>query len=298
MLDAVTGWTLFAGLVLSTGAVAARWLIIPRTLGVAAPLREAWARRAAEVGVAGSILAAAGVTLYFGRQLAEFRDPFVPWTEDAALLLSTAWGNTWKGAAVASLGAVGAFLAARSDKLTGWWIATPLVLVLGSFPGLTGHAAGVAEARGLMLFADAVHVWAAGAWIGGLTVVLFAARSRPSDADEGSVDPLVALVPAFSPVAIAAVALLVTTGALASWTHLSDLGALATTRYGRTLSLKLILVGATLALGARNFRILTPRLGTADGDRDLRRSAAVELALAQAVLLATALLVRTSPGEH
>ena len=71
---------------------------------------------------------------------------------------------------------------------------------------------------------------------------------------------------------------------------------LLTTPYGRTLSLKLLLVGGVLALGAMNARVWTPRLDTDHGARALRRTAGVELLLGQLVLLVTAILVRTSPG--
>lgn len=97
---------------------------------------------------------------------------------------------------------------------------------------------------------------------------------------------------------MASVALLVLTGLYASWSHLDSLGALATTTYGRILSLKLLLVAVILAFGARNFKALTPKLGTDRGDDAMRRSAAVELAVAQIVLLVTAVLVRTSPIGH
>ena len=57
-------------------------------------------------------------------------------------------------------------------------------------------------------------------------------------------------------------------------------------------------VAAVLALGGLNFRIFTPRLGTAVGNAAMRRSATVELIVAQVVLVVTALLVRTSPTGH
>ncbi len=58
--------------------------------------------------------------------------------------------------------------------------------------------------------------------------------------------------------------------------------------------LKLVVVAVVLALGTRNFRILTPRLGTGEGAHAMQRSALLELAAAQIVLPVTALLVRTS----
>jgi putative copper resistance protein D len=86
------------------------------------------------------------------------------------------------------------------------------------------------------------------------------------------------------------------TGAGASLALVATPSDLLTTPYGRTLSLKLLLVGGVLALGAMNARVWTPRLDTDPGARALRRTAGVELLLGQLVLIVTAILVRTSPG--
>lgn len=296
--SAIVGWTLFGGLTLSIGAVVSRWLILPRAFAGGDPSVATHRQEAARIGLAGAVLAMVGVALYFARQLQEFRDPFVPWTEDATLLLTgTAWGATWTQAAVAVVLLAIAFAIAVSGRSFGWWLATPLVLALGVFPGLTGHAAGVETLRGLSLVADAAHVWAAGAWIGGLAVLLHLEREARGDhGADGSLLP--ALVPCFSRVAIASVAVLALTGLFASWTHIETFGALVSTAYGRTLLLKLGLVGVVLALGARNFRRLTPNLGTGEGNEAMRRSATLELLVGELVLIVTAVLVRTAPMGH
>jgi putative copper export protein len=292
--SALTGWVLYGGLTLATGAVVARWLILPRAFGAGGYRRCETAR----LGVAGALLVLVGVVFYFVRQLQEFHDPFVSWSEDAALLLTgTAWGTTWLGAAAGSLAAVVGLGFASQGRSWGWWLATPVVLALGSFPGFTGHAAGVEELRSAALLADTIHVWAAGAWIGGLAVVLHLERHGRSSAG-GGVSLLRLLVPAFSPVAMVSVGALVATGTFASWSHLPSLASLVSTVYGRTLLVKLVLVGVVLVLGARNFRALTPRLGNTEGDEAMRRSASIELVIGQAVLIATAVLVRMSPMDH
>lgn len=296
-LDAVTGWTLFTGLTLVVGSAACRWLVLPRARRETPAIQDAsWAlgyarlRRAAGTGLLGGILTAVGVALYFLRQLREFRDPFVPWTEDASLLLSTSWGTAWKLGAAGTLVVIAAMLIARRGHAAGWWLATVTGLALAAFPAFTGHAAGVEGARIIALGADWIHVVAAGGWIGGLATVLHVSRLGGSDGS-GLED----LVPPFSTLAMASVALLVISGSYASWIHLGSIGALFTTAYGRTLGLKLLLVAAVLALGARNNRSLTPKLDTEGGRQAMRRSATLELAVAQLVLLVTALLVRTSP---
>jgi putative copper export protein len=296
--SALTGWILFGGLTLSVGALVSRWLMLPRAFASGNPSILQRRNETARLGTAGALLVVVGLALYFARQLQEFRDPFVPWREDAELLLmGTAWGTTWLRAAVASLVAVGAFLVAGKGRSWGWWLATPVVLALGAFPGLTGHAAAAEELRTIALLADAAHVWAAGAWLGGLAVVLHLERIARGEGDP-RVSLLPALVPAFSPIAMVSVGALIVTGAFASWSHLSGFGALLSTGYGRTLLFKLALVAVVLGLGARNFHVLTPRLGSTGGDDAMRRSATTELIVAELVLIATAVLVRLSPMDH
>lgn len=295
--SAVAGWTLFVGLTLLIGAVVARWAILPRAgLSEGRP-RSTSVQVTTRVALTATVLTIIGLAFFFLRQLLEFRDPFAPWTEDAALLLRTGWGRSWMLASAAAFLCAGALLGAALGRRAGWVVATPTAMALGVFPSLTGHAAGVDRLRGLTLAADTFHVWAAGAWIGGLAVVVYldlaARRTLP-----GGGDPLPGLVRAFSPVAVVSVGTLVLTGSFAAWTHLPAPSALVSTGYGRTLVVKVALVLIAFGLGARNYRVLTPRLGTASGNRSLRRSATIELVVAQAVLVATAVLVRLSPTAH
>lgn len=296
-LDLFTGWTLFAGLLLGIGSVATRWLILPRARRDAPEIQDGtWAlgyargRRTAKVGVVGAALTAIGMLSFFGRQLREFRDPSVSWTEDAELLLSTSWGTTWKVGLAGTIVLLVAMVLARRGSLTGWSIASVVALALAAFPALTGHASGVDEGRGIALIADWLHVVAAGGWIGGLAVVVYV--SRLGGVDEGG---LADLVPPFSTVAMAAVAVLVLSGSYSSWLHVGGFGGLVSTSYGRLLLAKLALVAVVLAIGARNNRVLTSTLGTEAGSDAMRRSATTELVFAQLVLLVTAVLVRTSP---
>jgi copper resistance protein D len=300
-LGAITGWLLFTALVLASGSLTGRWLIVPRVGSVASsPLDPAGERTRGELlesatrlGLLAALVLPVAMGLVFLRQLAEFRDPFASWTEDALLLSGTAWGLAWKVAAVASVAAPIVFALCRPDRRGAWAAATLLVIGLCTFPALTGHAAGTGALRPVTLVADTLHVLAAGCWMGGLAFVLFAERRRSRIEAEGSLLP--ELVPVFSRVAVVSVAVLVATGVLASWVHLGSLAALSTTDYGRFLSIKLILVAMVMALGVTNWKVLAPRLGSAEGVDALRRAALAELALGQLVLLVTAVLVRTSP---
>ncbi len=295
----LSGWLLFLTLVLSLGAVAGYWIILPRA-ALDEGLTSPWLRKgAARLGRMAGLLLPLAMGLIFVRQLREFRDPFVTWSEDARLLVTgTEWGTTWLWGMVGSLIALGGFSLASSGRRSGWWMATMSTLALGAFPAFTGHANGTGSLRPVTLLADTLHVWAVGGWIGGLTLMLLLERAWRRDPPGGDPSLLPALVPAFSPLAVVCVVTLVATGLVASWVHLPSVSALWSSGYGRLLTFKVLLVGAVLALGAVNWKRITPRLTEHGGPSQLRRSAAVELLIAHIVIALTAILVRTSPLGH
>ena len=264
--------------------------------GVQDPLVDT-ARR---LGLVASTALVVAMGLVFWRQLADFRDPFVAWREDAALLLGTQWGRTWTLGAAGSILLSALFLAAspavrRGAARRAFWVpATGVAMALCAFPALTGHASGSENLGALLIPADTLHVLAAGTWIGGLLFVLAAeVMERRRVGRDGSL--LADIVPVFSPVALVAAGVLVATGTVASFVHLESVSALFSTTYGRLLVTKVALVLTVMVLGAVNWRRLTPRLLEARDAATLRRNATRELVIAQLVIVVTALLVRTSP---
>lgn len=295
LLDLATGWLLFLSLAVATGCVATHWVVLSAR-DAAPPLDDARTSVARMGAWAMSGLLVA-LILVAVRQFFEFRDPFAPWQEDARLLLTgTAWGRTWVAAAAGTVVAAGSFVHARRGGRVFWVVASVFTLLLDTFPALTGHA-NAGEHRILTLPADVLHVWAAGGWIGTLAVVLLLEAShRRRSAGRGSPSSLLPeLVPRFSPLAVACVATLVATGIAGSWVHLDGIPALWRTHYGRLLALKVLVVLGVLALGAWNWKRLSPRVGEPEGSAALRRAATLELVLANVVLAVTALLVRSSP---
>ncbi len=281
----LTNLVLFVALTLGLGASAMRWLVIP--VG-----HDRLERGAAAAGLASAVFLLVAMAMVFARQLAEFRDPFVPWQDDASLLLSTRWGSAWRWGVAGSLVLLGSFAAARRGLAIGWSTGALSCLAVGAFPAFTGHASSGEWTR-LTIPADIVHVWTVGAWIGSLAVILLLERAERRRSGGGSVLPL--LIPRFTPLALVSVALLTLTGALASWVHLESPAALVTTAHGRLLLTKLVIVSLVFALGARNFRRIAPRLSEPDGPPALRRSATWEIGLALLAIAVTAALVRTSP---
>jgi putative copper export protein len=146
------------------------------------------------------------------------------------------------------------------------------------------------------VIADALHVLAAGGWLGTLLVTVVAGlpvtlRGAPgSRGREAS-----ALIGAFSPVALWCAGLLVVTGLVAAILHLGSISALWESRYGQVLLIKLAVIAVLLVVASINWRILRPRLGTDQATRRIRGSAVAELTLALVVLVVTAVLVATPP---
>src|SRR5690606_37487009 len=131
-------------------------------------------------------------------------------------------------------------------------------------------------------------VLGAGAWIGGL--VLLAAVGIRSAGEQPDAPGIARLVRAFSPVALGGAGLVVCSGALSAWLYLERLSDLWLSEYGRTLLVKVALVGAVAGIGFVNWRRLGPQAGQPGGVARLRRAAMLELAAAVLVFAVTALL--------
>jgi putative copper export protein len=102
-----------------------------------------------------------------------------------------------------------------------------------------------------------------------------------------------ALVNIFSPLALVMAGIAVFTGAMNALIHISAFSDLWTTPYGRLLALKIGLVLLTMTMGAYNWRVVKPSLGTELGTRDLKRSARSEVAMGAIIIVITAILVAT-----
>ena len=175
------------------------------------------------------------------------------------------------------------------------------VLVL--VPGLAGNAATQGPAW-LVVAANAAHVLAASAWIGGIACLLVAVppalRPLPA-AEQATLLPEVAA--RFSATALLAVIALALTGVLQAALLVGRVEALATTGYGRLVMIKgALLCLLALAGVAQRSRIL-PALRAAadrlvaagDGATALRRLLIGEAVLLALVLAATAVLAGTAP---
>ena len=196
--------------------------------------------------------------------------------------------------AAASL-ALAAWSRLRRDSHVPLGAALTVAGTLAALAAMLGsHAAAAGEPLGMAI--DLVHIGAMSAWAGGLvclaSVALLLLRAKDAE-------PLGALVWRFSLLALVSVALLVTTGTVASLARLRLIEDLYETPYGVALAVKVVLLAAALALGARNLLVHGARLrreeAVVHATRAIRRNALIESGLVGVILVATAFLTALVP---
>ena len=238
------------------------------------------------------------ITLAFAT-LARLAAQHVVYFEDARwsmetmrpLLLLSGWGHAWLLAGAAILLGLFAHRLASQRRRGSWPLLTFTTFALAWSLAMSGHAAAASDPLVAMTL-DAMHVVAAGGWMGSLAMLMVIAVPTALETSDEDGHRLVArLIAAFSPTALVFASLLVVTGLIAAWRNLGSLHALLTSAYGQLLILKLLLVFTAAATGAINWRRVLPRLGLPSATRTLRRSATFEIAIAIAILAVTAVLV-------
>jgi putative copper resistance protein D len=268
--------------------------------------RAAWGERARRVaGWAITVAIVSGI-VWLGLEAVEMSGAGAAAAWDARILervlAETQFGHAWSLRLVLAL-AIAVLLAVAGGRIGGSPpLARAIVLLSGVLLATiawAGHAAGERGTdRIVHLSADAVHLVAAGAWLGalpGLAALLAHARKASTPEAAGIA------ARRFSTLGVVSVGILVITGIVNAWYTVGSVPALLATVYGRLLLLKLVLFGAMLALAAINRLRLTPRLTAGRGAwaaRQLERNAIAETALGLAVLGVVGVLGMTSPAVH
>ncbi len=127
---------------------------------------------------------------------------------------------------------------------------------------LSGHAAAVSGS--LVTFAvlsDWLHLLAASLWVGGMLYI--ATTYIPvimRQAIKERIGSLIAVLPRYSPLAIAGVIIMSVTGPFNATTRMTSIDQLLATTYGRVLIVKTLLVGGLLLTSAWHVFVLRPRL--------------------------------------
>jgi copper transport protein len=146
----------------------------------------------------------------------------------------------------------------RTIPLLNLFLASLLFIALT----MSGHAAAVASnVLPYSVVIDWLHLMAAALWIGGMLYILlvYLPVLTPRSLHERA-RSLLAVLPHYSPLAIAGVLLIAVTGPFTASFHLTSLDQFITTAYGRTLVVKSVLVGALLLTSAYHVFWLRPRL--------------------------------------
>jgi putative copper export protein len=245
------------------------------------------------VAVGAAILLLGAHLLRAYGQVRSFLDPIEPTTWDVAqpVLFQTTWGRGWIAqVAAAALSVVIASLAPRRAPSGLALLGTAALAVACASP-LTGHAVehpwGITLGVGL----HALHLIGGGVWLGSLFSVAacgLAGGAPKRPADHAAIARMISV---FSPVALTGAGLAVGAGLLIAYAYIGDLASLWGSTYGRTLLVKTALLAVTMALGAWNWRRVSPRLGEAGATRELSRSATIELVIGALLLATTAVLV-------
>jgi len=159
------------------------------------------------------------------------------------------------------------------------------------------HAAATPP-QSLGVLSDALHLCAAGVWIGGLApLAIFLARARASFTLR---DCAVPVLKRFSTLSTGCVSVLAVSGFSNSWLLVRSIYALFTTRYGWLLLFKIMLFGILVGFGARNRFVIKTKMLNSPADLRLlarmRGNLICETCLA--VVIIVACLGIMPPARH
>jgi putative copper export protein/mono/diheme cytochrome c family protein len=158
---------------------------------------------------------------------------------------------------------------------------------------MLGHAGAIGGNLGVeLIVSEALHLLAAGAWLGSLLPLFLAVRRLPHEV-------AAAACRGFTPIGLAAVLLLAGTAVVQVAEFMGGLPGLFGTGYGHVALVKLGLFIALLALAALNRLVLTDRLATATRSRlHIQVSVAAEIVLGSLVIITAGFLASRTPGTH
>jgi len=219
------------------------------------------------------------------------------------VLLETVFGHVWQF----RLGVIAAALVLAVSALAGndvpgrpailaLWLLSVVLLVSLAW---ISHAA-AARVQPIGLIGDALHLCAAGGWIGGLIPLVICLTQAPVSSAIAKIIPLV--LGRFSTLSLCCVSVLIASGICNSWLLVGSVHALFATLYGCLLLFKLGLFGLLIGLGARNQLAIKATASTAQTRsvflQQLRRNVISEICLGAVVLVIVACLGVTPPARH
>ena len=173
------------------------------------------------------------------------------------------------------------------SPLRTWPLVILSLLVLASSV-MTNHASARIDNRLLLIWFTALHIAAAGAWIGGLPYLRLAVSAAPDQI--GWI-----IAKRFSLIATLSVSVLAISGVAAAFKYVDNASGIYGTSYGVMLGAKSSLFGALLLLGARNHRAIRT-LSPANLAPRLKRFVEAEIVIGITVILAAASLTSQPPA--
>ena len=184
-------------------------------------------------------------------------------------------------------------LLVRSPGLSRWRIS----LIVGTVATIieVGHSHAYAMANGgltILEVSEALHLWAAAAWLGGLVPLLIVVQVAP---------PSSAAIAArwFSPLGKFCVVAMAISALVQGWVLIATTKALVHSAYGWTALLKALFFGGLFGFAVLNRYWLAPALRGNNSDLARRRfigSLVLQTGLGLLVVLAAALLSQLKPG--
>jgi len=186
------------------------------------------------------------------------------------------------------------------------WLLSLIVIgaaYLAATPALSGHAS-IQSPTAIFFPSDVLHVLAASVWVGGIACLLLAlpAATRQLQGPQRSRLLLATLV-RFSPLALASVIVIATTGVVQAYIDVRSLNGLFHTTYGALIIAKIVLLLILICLGWINRERVIPAFkriagaGEPPGESGVlaRRTMRGELALMLCVFGVTAALISYAP---
>ncbi len=183
------------------------------------------------------------------------------WSGDALTLLT----QTQFGRAMGVRLGIAALLAAALIWHNRWdgfgWIAVTLAICFAGSIAWTGHSgAGDGPAGEVQIAADAFHLVAAAAWVGGLLPLAYLFMLAQRTASELAPATVADATRRFSNIGIVSVATLLTTGLINTWFLVGSVAILLGSTYGRLLLLKVALFLVMVGIATVNRTRLTPAI--------------------------------------
>jgi copper transport protein len=284
--DDLARWVLFVSLALLLGVVGIRLLVLPCVVEPRVERRvhllgTAGAVLALNAGIAGFVIRSANALQVSGVDLL-YADlsPFAESTRFGIAFLVTTLGF---GVCLTIL-----VVSWALDRPAFRWPAFLLAVALVWGYPLSGHQATEPNASVLGQVADWVHLVTAMLWVGGVLTLAVVVWPLAPDLRR-------AAFLRFSRIAIALVGVLVVAGTVVAIERLPTVADLWETGYGRTLLVKIGLVGVALAWGGFHHTFVRPRLERGEAPGMIGRSLLGESTVAMAVLLVAAVLVNGAP---